>query len=444
MVLSLLGILLFSACEKEEETLCAECESDTTSTGVGSGGSGGSGGSTGGAGSSNALDDTAAPEVGVGPSFSNITKNGFTVSWAAATDNRTADADLEYKLVSAASTTALATLDLAVAVTGADVALDWAKATLSHAITERLPLETMAYAVLVRDAAGNVALYPSQDVTTLDGDAPAIGTAISFSLVSHEYFSIHWVAASSSMSPQNKLRYRVVIAESAAAIDSITEAEAMSGTSVVLAYTENQLATSAVGLDFGTVYFVSVLVKDEQGRTSIYTPASVETSHHRLIFATGTEHDASFLGTVADVDAVCEAAKPSNRTASFKALYAGSVRTACTNPYCNPIVNGDLNDWPLRASTAYESVDGDLIFTTQHLGIVAAGATIKQVDALDARTWTGLNANWTYSNNNCQHWTSVASNLKGDGGWSTNTSSAVWSGYDWNCNYPKKVFCVEQ
>ncbi len=428
------GLLLFSACDKEKDVESEESATDTTSTVVVGGGGGGGGSSS----------DATAPEVGTGPDFSGITDSGFTVSWSAAKDDATEAADLEYKLVSAATKDALATLELAYAISGDAVSLDWTKATLSKQISGLSHLQKVAYAVLVRDATGNVGLYPGQEVTTLDGDAPTLGAAITFSIITHSTASIYWGAATSTMSAQAKLKYRVVIAPSASDIDTIAEAEALTGASVVLAYTENVLARAASGLNFGTVYYAAVLVKDEEGRTSIYTPASFETLHHRLIFSTSTSYPSTFISVVADADAACNAAKPANRTAAFKALISSAARTACTNAYCNPLVGGDLADWPLLSDTTYESADLQVIFTTGYLPITASGATINPIDGANNRTWTGIKSDWRDSTNNCLNWTSVVTSDKGDGGWSTNTSPAAWSGYDWNCSGSYKILCVEQ
>jgi hypothetical protein len=298
--------------------------------------------------------------------------------------------------------------------------------------------------VLVRDAAGNVALYPAQTVTTLEQNAPTVGTAISFSNINFTNFSVTWGAASSVASAQNKLKYRAVMGTSAESIDTIAEALAITGSNLLLDWTENQLATSATGVHFARTYWVAVLVKDEGGRTSLYSPASVNTPHHRLIFATSTTYASTLLSVVADADAACEAAKPAGHTGTFKALYAGGTRTACTNAYCNPLVGSDLQDWPLLPTTSYESITGDLIFTTGTRPIVEAGATVGQLVNNNNQAWTGLNANWTAATANCSGWSSASSGVNGTFGWPSNTSSAVWSGYTTICSVTKGLYCVEQ
>lgn len=108
-----------------------------------------------------------APTASTGPSFSDMVDTQVTVSWGTATDDDTAAGELEYKLVRASSAAEIDTAAEADAITGAAVALDWAADTTTHTVTGLAPLTTYAFAVLVRDAAGNLALYAPQTMTTL-------------------------------------------------------------------------------------------------------------------------------------------------------------------------------------------------------------------------------------------------------------------------------------
>lgn len=132
----------------------------------------------------------------------------------------------------------------------------------------------MFFAVLVRDAAGNVALYPPQSVTTRETQPPVPGAGLVLSDHAATAVRLSWGAAQDNVSSAGGLEYRLVRASAAAEVDTIAEALAVTGSAVVLDWSVNTLTAVASGLSPGNTYHFAVLARDEQGNVALYPLAS--------------------------------------------------------------------------------------------------------------------------------------------------------------------------
>lgn len=104
--------------------------------------------------------DSTNPTPGTAISFASVGVSSLTVNWGAASDNVTAAASLEYKLVKDNSAAAnIDTVSEVDAKTGGDLLLDWTANTLTKNVTGLTAGTTYYFAVIVRDAAGNKAIY---------------------------------------------------------------------------------------------------------------------------------------------------------------------------------------------------------------------------------------------------------------------------------------------
>jgi hypothetical protein len=138
-------------------TLLAACGGGSASGAAG----GDSGGGT------TTSSDTTPPTVGTAISFSGISDTTVTVSWGAASDAVTATANLQYRLVRATSSAAIDTIaEVDAAGGGVTVIDDYTAALTSRNVTGLTASTTYFFAVVVRDAAGNKALYTPQSATT--------------------------------------------------------------------------------------------------------------------------------------------------------------------------------------------------------------------------------------------------------------------------------------
>ncbi|MBV6492055.1 MAG: hypothetical protein LDLANPLL_00044 [Turneriella sp.] len=116
----------------------------------------------------NIVVDTGGLVLGAGISFTAITPTGLTVNWGAATDDITPQPSLMYKLVKDNSAPAnINTVPLADAKAGADLLMNWTANTVNFMVSGLTAATTYHFAVLVKDAAGNMALYtPASQATS--------------------------------------------------------------------------------------------------------------------------------------------------------------------------------------------------------------------------------------------------------------------------------------
>ena len=382
-----------------------------------------------------------APLPGTGPVFAYISDHGYLVSWTAATDDRTAAENLEYKLVSAAQASSLATVQDAASVPDASVVLPWTKNALSAQVSGTASAATLFYAVLVRDQAGNTALYPGENVTTLVQATPTIGSSIFSSQVTTASFQVNWGAALNS--GDTSLSYKVVYTSLATDINTVEKAEGSAAT-VVMDWTLNKLSTSLSGLSLGTAYAVSVLVKNTAGGKNIYPPITVTTLAKRF-YVTSSAYSAN-LTSASVVDSLCNSdpAKPSG-SSSYKAVIAASWRRACTSANCTTSGSSEHTDWPLAASMTYGRADGTVVGKTNALGLLP-NPLLNAIAASGAGhyAWSGLNSDWTSSSSNCANWSNTTSSSIATAFDLNGTTAAAWlNGLVTGCNSPQSLLCVE-
>lgn len=389
------------------------------------------------------LSQDLAPLPGEGPTFSDISKNGYTVSWTAATDAGTEASKLQYSLVSAAAESDLDSLAEAKAIRDSGSEVDWATAVFSKTFSGLAPSLTKAYAVLVRDEAGNIALYPAQEVTTDAVDAPAAGTALVFSDVTESGYQVSWGAGTSPFTSQENLEYRVVTAASTAAIDTVAEASALSGASVLSDWTKNLLSYTASGLSGNTNYALAVLVRSAEGSMALYTPAIVTTAHYRLIFMTAAKYPTGQLTPTSNADSLCNLERPAGR-GTFKALIASGDRFACTSNNCSSSGAAENQDWVMEANRTYENKNAQILWTTNAAGIVVLNGAHPAIDANSLEfVWTGFDDGWMTSDN-CFDWTTASGADIGRIGASESTDVGTWSKFNYACEEVAPIYCVEQ
>lgn len=117
--------------------------------------------------------DTGGLTPGTALSFSGIGGTSLTLNWGAATDDITPQVGLQYKVVK--DDTALANIDTVVEVnakTAPDLLQDWAASIITLPVTGLTAATTYHFAVLVRDGAGNMALYAPATQATSGGGLP--------------------------------------------------------------------------------------------------------------------------------------------------------------------------------------------------------------------------------------------------------------------------------
>lgn len=116
------------------------------------------------------------------------------------------------------------------------------------------------------------------DSVTYDITPPSAGSSITFTNVDSTTLTINWGAGNDSGTSTSNLKYKVVKAATSAAIDTISEVDAISGSDLLMNWTANTTSFNANGLSSNTTYYFAVLVMDESGNKAYYTVNSVTTT----------------------------------------------------------------------------------------------------------------------------------------------------------------------
>lgn len=104
--------------------------------------------------------ETTAPTVGTAITVIKVAETFLNLQWGAASDNTTAVANLEYKVVKdSVATTNINTISKIEAKSAGDIVQDWTSALTSKSATGLTAGTQYHFAVIVRDAAGNKAAY---------------------------------------------------------------------------------------------------------------------------------------------------------------------------------------------------------------------------------------------------------------------------------------------
>lgn len=113
---------------------------------------------------------------------------------------------------------------------------------------------------------------------SLDTTAPALSGHISFGSITGSTIEIHWPTGSDDITATTDLQYKVVLADKETEIDTVSEADAISGGLYLISeFRKNYSAVTAENLSSSTTYRVNVIVKDEAGNMNIFNPAVVST-----------------------------------------------------------------------------------------------------------------------------------------------------------------------
>jgi len=276
-----------------------------------------------------------------------------------------------------------------------------------------------------------------------EAGAPEPGTNITVSEVTHTGFKVNWGAATDP--DQNSFTYKVVYALSSGDIDTIDEADAITGSAVIADLPSSATSATISGLTLATKYAVTVVVTNSKDKRSIYVPVEQTTLPMRM-FVTSTRMAASFANAAA-VDAYCnsDANKPSDGS-TYKAMIAGAAwRKACTSPRCNATGTTGQVDWVFAANKPYGRKDGTMIGTTNANRILPDPILAAIDPTNNYGVWGGFDDTWQSSGSNCTAWTASGSNADGIDPSPYYLDAAHWlNGGAPGCTSNSGLVCVEQ
>lgn len=321
--------------------------------------------------------DVTPPTVGAAISFSNVLSNRVTINWGLASDTVTGIAGLKYKVVRAFDAATIDTIDEVEAITsGADLITDYAAAITRAGAPGLASSTTYAFAVVVKDAAGNRALYPPATVTTLDISAPRVGTAISASGVTATGLTLSWGAGTDDLTPASALQYKLVKAATAATIDTLEEVALItSGADLLQDFSAATLTRAVTGLSSSTTYAFAVVMRDQQGNQAIYAPLTQRT----LDDTPPTPGTALSFASVTSTSLTVNWGKATDNVSSqaelqYKLVRAGSASAIDTIAEIDAISSGAGLVFDFTADVATQNVTGLSSSTSYAFALLARDA----------------------------------------------------------------------
>lgn len=225
--------------------------------------------------------DSEAPLPGetLTPGDADIMSTGINLSWNRASDNYTLQRDLEYKVVESLTGGIVSPDEAEAPTTGKRVIAEWTKDMISLSVDSLIPVETYIYYILVRDGAGNRALYPEVILTTKGDFTPPVLPAdkrVTAVVQEPSDLKLTWNPASDDVS-QNLL-YKVVVSEHNR-INTLSEADVSTSTPGIV-YAGSWISRPPEGviipsLTPGVQLWYNIIVKDEAGNRSLYSMGAV-------------------------------------------------------------------------------------------------------------------------------------------------------------------------
>jgi hypothetical protein len=188
------------------------------------------------------------------------------VSWEASTDNETLTKDLQYKLIYSTRNN-INTVNSAVK--NGTVVMGWTPGTLSRQVKGLSASGTYYFTALVRDKAGNIAVYMPQALSTLDSNPPVAKGQVSLSNISKDSLVVSWPPAIDDITPQENLQYKLLNMPPNS-MRMVVNAE-NNGT-LIMDWTVNVKSRQVNGIASINSYNFVVMVKDEAGNKTNYPP----------------------------------------------------------------------------------------------------------------------------------------------------------------------------
>lgn len=214
-------------------------------------------------------------------SVTSISPTGCTLSWSPASDETTAQSNLQYAVLMTEDADFSAVTDpdsLPPTVTRIQSwTADYTRHVVASGLTEG---NTYRYTVFVRDAVGNFSSYRLSPVTPSDKIPPTVGAfSVASSGVATTSISLEWTQATDNVTPQAGLKYTLVYSKTGA-IESISAAEAIAGTNSLISaqpWTTGTFLHNAPALTPNTWYYYAILVYDDKNNVALYNSLSVKT-----------------------------------------------------------------------------------------------------------------------------------------------------------------------
>jgi hypothetical protein len=217
-----------------------------------------------GSGDSVSGNDNISPTPGEKISVKESAPKIIVVSWDASSDNKTLEKDLQYKLIYSKKNN-INTVESAEK--NGMVIMGWTPGTLSRQVKGLSAADTYYFTALVRDRAGNIAVYMPQALSTQDLIPPVGKGPVSVSNISRDSLVVSWPSAIDDVTPQENLQYKLLYMPPN---NMRMMANAENNGMLIMDWTVNVKSRQVSGLASINSYNFVVMVKDEAGNKTMY------------------------------------------------------------------------------------------------------------------------------------------------------------------------------
>jgi hypothetical protein len=208
--------------------------------------------------------DNTPPTPGKRISVKESAPKIIVISWEASSDNETPEKDLQYKLIYSIKNN-INTIESAEK--NGTVIMGWTPGTLSRQVKGLSAANSYYFTALVRDRAGNMAVYMPQAMSTQDLNPPVAKGPVSVNNISKDSLVVSWPPAIDDVTPQEKLQYKLLYMPPNNMRISVNSEN--TGT-LIMDWTVNAKSKQVNGLASMNSYNFVVMVKDEAGNKTMY------------------------------------------------------------------------------------------------------------------------------------------------------------------------------
>ncbi|MCB1176280.1 MAG: DUF1554 domain-containing protein [Leptospiraceae bacterium] len=176
-----------------------------------------------------------------------------------------------------------------------------------------------------------------------------------------------------------------------------------------------------------------ITASNSSGSTSVTVTITITQAIKKRIFLTANGYTPGTGGftSATGADTLCgnDSANPGGGT--FKAMIVGLTRSAAPQLA-----------WVLKPNTKYYRLDQTTLIGTTDANALFSSLN-SPIDITTNKIWTGMNADWSASLNNCGNWSNpILSGSHGDSG--SNTPGGLVFNNTISCNNAVQIICVEQ
>jgi len=298
---------------------------------------------------SNTLPDTNPPLFAGLSAISNVTGTSAQLSWAAAIDNVTPQANIVYLIFQATSPSGEIY---------ATPSYTTAPGATNFIVTGLTPVTTYYFVVRAKDGAGNIDGNTIENTTSTPDTIPPVFAGLSLvSNITLSTMDLSWAPATDNVTPQGSIKYLIYQATSPAG--EVYTAPTYSTTPGATSYT-------VTGLTTGTTYYFVVRAQDGAGNIDSNTMESPPSAYPSLFVNAVTGNDNLGSGTqaapyatitkalsvTAGNEAILVSAGTYSATETFPLQLKAGTSLICQGPSHTTVIDAG------SAGTGLDAVDG--------------------------------------------------------------------------------------